>query len=276
MGRESSLTGQRYLFPGRLPAWKSLLLPAWLVVAAGAAFPAQRTAARPGPVLEPYVVQQGDTLYSLARERATSVKAIMTANRMSGSRLRAGAVLRLPAAPAASSSDSSPDMAAAILLPGDPTGALSVVGGASEDQPNLRTRLVESAKTLLGIRYRRSGSSEKNGFDCSGLVQTVFRRFGIELPRSSRQQYREGLEIQRGQLLAGDLVFFSRARRKTVPDHVAIYIGESLILHSLSGARKVVITSTDSAWFRRTFMGARRMPELWLDETFIADSGARQ
>ena len=128
-------------------------------------------------------------------------------------------------------------------------------GDSGSEPPTLRTRLVETARQLLGIRYRRSGVSEKQGFDCSGLVQNVFRRFGIELARSSREQYMQGIQVPREQLHAGDLVFFSSSRRK-VPNHVALYIGDGQILHALSGARKVVITSANSPWFKRRFLGA--------------------
>ena len=145
-------------------------------------------------------------------------------------------------------------------------------GAAPALAQSMRSKLVGAGLTLLGIRYRRSGTSERTGFDCSGLVQNLFGRFGVKLPRSSREQYKEGVAVPAGRFEMGDLVFFSSSRRK-IPNHVAIYIGENRILHALSGARMVTVTSTESPWFRRRYLGARRFPDLWAEEQAQTDIG---
>ena len=80
----------------------------------------------------------------------------------------------------------------------------------------------ESALALLGIRYRFGGHSPVTGFDCSGLVNHVFREtLGLSLPRTSAGLAKVGLEVARDELQAGDLVFFNT--RGAPHSHVGIY-----------------------------------------------------
>jgi cell wall-associated NlpC family hydrolase len=65
-------------------------------------------------------------------------------------------------------------------------------------------------------------------YDCSGLIQTAFAASGIWLPRNSYQQEAFTKRIKIDELLSGDLIFFGEKR----VDHVAIYLGEGLYLHS--------------------------------------------
>jgi cell wall-associated NlpC family hydrolase len=72
---------------------------------------------------------------------------------------------------------------------------------------------IDQALDLLGIRYRRGGSSPDAGFDCSGFVSHVFREgLGLILPRSSKEMSKSGEVIARDELKPGDLVFFNTMR----------------------------------------------------------------
>jgi cell wall-associated NlpC family hydrolase len=290
---EADISAQVLLRPVRL--LQSRFIPVALALLLGlpvASSPAPaKKAADPGARRVPggakterYAVQAGDTLYALARARGTSVRAVMAANGLRRSALSIGQILRLPPEARIAPEQASTQTRPSDLFETDPAESQELEFLSEGDSlrylpenksPTLRERLVDTARQLLGTRYRRSGTSEMLGFDCSGLVQNVYRRFGIDLPRSSREQIKLGDEVTRDRLEKGDLVFFSSARRKT-PNHVAIYVGENQILHALSGARKVVATPTDSSWFRRRFLGARRIPGLWQDEVVVADAGARQ
>jgi cell wall-associated NlpC family hydrolase len=144
------------------------------------------------------------------------------------------------------------------------TPAEPAVGEAVTDSSK-RFQLISTGFGYLGVRYRWNGSSEKTGFDCSGLVNRLFDLIGISLPRSAREQYKRGVEVPAAELEPGDLVFFGG--RSRIPTHVAIYIGERCILHALSGKRRVIVSDLDHAWYKRRFLGARRILELWAVNT---------
>lgn len=117
---------------------------------------------------------------------------------------------------------------------------------------------IDQAMDLLGIRYRRGGSSPEAGFDCSGFVSHVFREgVGLILPRSSREMSRSGQEISRDELRPGDLVFFNTMRRAF--SHVGIYVGDNQLVHApRSGGRVRIEDLRDGYWTKR-FNGARRV-----------------
>lgn len=110
--------------------------------------------------------------------------------------------------------------------------------------------VVTYARHFLGIPYRYGGSTPRTGFDCSGLVRFVYRRFGIRLPHSSWGDLAHGRRIGRGSLRPGDLVFFYGA------GHVGIYVGHGRFIDAPhSGAR--VRISTMNAY--SGYYGARRL-----------------
>lgn len=109
----------------------------------------------------------------------------------------------------------------------------------SDRSGDLRQQVVNYAKKYLGVKYVWGGTSP-NGFDCSGLVQYVYRQFGIKLNRVAADQARQGTKVTRAQLKAGDLVFFNTSSGSSI-DHVGIYIGNNQFLHAASGRGKVLI-----------------------------------
>jgi cell wall-associated NlpC family hydrolase len=117
---------------------------------------------------------------------------------------------------------------------------------------------IDQAMDLLGIRYRRGGSSPEAGFDCSGFVSHVFREgLGLILPRSSKEMSTSGQEISREELKPGDLVFFNTMRKAF--SHVGIYLGDNQFVHApRSGGRVRIEDLRDGYWTKR-FNGARRV-----------------
>lgn len=122
--------------------------------------------------------------------------------------------------------------------------------------------VIATGDEQVGSRYTYGGTTPQGGFDCSGFVQYVYRRNGITLPRTSRQQSSAGrsLPARTNGLRAGDLLFFSQHR--DVVDHVAIYAGDDRILHSSSsggGVRYDDLGSSRGRWFKDRLVAVRRV-----------------
>ena len=120
----------------------------------------------------------------------------------------------------------------------------------------LRNEIVETAESFIGLPYRWGGSSVDDGFDCSGLAMAVYRLNGLNLPRSSREQYRAGIPIKQSQLKRGDLVFFATSKRKKV-SHVGIYTGDNKFIHAPGKGKKIRIASLSNRYFRTRYAGAK-------------------
>ena len=85
------------------------------------------------------------------------------------------------------------------------------------------------ALQFVGNPYVYGGSSLTHGTDCSGFSQAVFRKFGINLPRTSSEQSGVGKKISVSSARAGDLIFYARNGHV---NHVAICIGGGRVVHA--------------------------------------------
>ena len=120
----------------------------------------------------------------------------------------------------------------------------------------LRNEIVETARRFIGLPYQWGGSSPDHGFDCSGLTMAVYRINGLNLPRTSKEQYRAGIPIKKGQLKSGDLVFFATSKRKKV-SHVGIYTGSNKFIHAPGKGRRICSASLSKKYFKTRYAGAR-------------------
>lgn len=128
--------------------------------------------------------------------------------------------------------------------------------GAVLPPGNNRDRVLLDLVGYLGTPYRHGGES-KEGMDCSGLTMQVFgSALQVKLPRSTREQYQAGADVGREQLQFGDLVFFNTTGRS--PSHVGIYLEDNLFAHA-SVSFGVTISSLESGYYRKRFVGARRL-----------------
>ncbi len=117
--------------------------------------------------------------------------------------------------------------------------------------------VIATAKSYLGVPYVYGGSTPA-GFDCSGLMQYVFRQHGLSLHRTAALQYsNDGTAVSRNSLKPGDLLFF-RSTEKAV-GHVGLYIGNDQMLHASSGAGKVIISNITSNYYVSNYVGAKRI-----------------
>jgi cell wall-associated NlpC family hydrolase len=116
--------------------------------------------------------------------------------------------------------------------------------------------LMDKASSFLGVRYRY-GAASRSATDCSGFTTQVFKSQGVKLPRTAREQSSRGQKVSRGELKAGDLVFFNT--RGSRVSHVGIYKGNGKFIHASSGGGKVMESSLDEGYYKRRFAGARRV-----------------
>lgn len=94
---------------------------------------------------------------------------------------------------------------------------------------DIRVDICQYAKEFLGNPYVWGGTSLTNGTDCSGFVLGVFKKYGVKLPRTSREQANCGTVIKVADAKPGDLIFYGNG--KTI-NHVAIYIGGGQVIHA--------------------------------------------
>lgn len=143
---------------------------------------------------------------------------------------------------------------ASIRLPVAPPKTVSAATAAA---PSGMNTLLSVAFGYMGIPYKWGGTSA-SGIDCSGFVQSVYKRFGAKLPRVARDQARVGHPVPptREHLRPGDRLFF-KATQKYV-DHTGIYWGDGLMIHSSSGRGVDITPLWDGGLYERSLVSARR------------------
>jgi len=111
---------------------------------------------------------------------------------------------------------------------------------------------------LVGTPYRYGGNTPESGFDCSGLVNYVFRdMLDMRLPRTSRELAGlQGPRIAPDRLAPADLVFFGSGGEVS---HVGIYVGEGRFVHAPSTGGTVRLDRLDGSWWRDHYSGAKRV-----------------
>lgn len=119
--------------------------------------------------------------------------------------------------------------------------------------------IVDFANQFLGTKYVFGGNSLTGGIDCSGLVQQVFKNFGISTGRTTWDQIGEGSAVDQKGLRPGDLVFFDTDRSVGGPDHVGIYMGNGKMIHAPAPGKSVEVTDITQGYYMDRWMGARRL-----------------
>ena len=120
------------------------------------------------------------------------------------------------------------------------------------------SELVMQAMGLLGVPYKRGGTSEEKGFDCSGFVRHMYEKsVGLVLPRRAEEQAKVTEEISRSELKPGDLVFFNTLKRTF--SHVGIYVGDGKFIHAPRPGKAVRVDDMREAYWQNRFNGARRV-----------------
>ncbi|MEL7565152.1 MAG: NlpC/P60 family protein [Dehalobacterium sp.] len=134
--------------------------------------------------------------------------------------------------------------------------------------------VVDEAGTHLGVPYVFGGTSPTEGFDSSGFVQYVFSQAAsVQLPRTVRQQWETGVEVERDQLQEADIVFFSRDRDGVVT-HNGIYIGNNQMI-TVSVSQGVSIASISTGYWGDRYTGARRATQIRPDDHPLVNEAIR-
>jgi len=125
---------------------------------------------------------------------------------------------------------------------------------SDENLSNLQKTVLNEAESLLGTPYCFGGISA-DCFDCSGFVSTVYQKAGINLPRTSSEQFEFGSPVTEKNKEPGDLIFFGNSKGIS---HVGIYIGKERFIHA-STSKGVIIQSVFDDYYLNRFVGFRRV-----------------
>lgn len=143
-------------------------------------------------------------------------------------------------------------------------GCAKTVIQSSPSQPPAQQQAPHvSVSDALLARYEawkgvphRTGGSDHQGVDCSGLVQIVFREaFALELPRTSREQSQLGQSVPPADMRPGDLVYFIDKRG----DHIGVVVERGRFLHA-SSTVGVTVSEFDAYWWPRLRRVQRVLP----------------
>lgn len=118
-------------------------------------------------------------------------------------------------------------------------------------------QLVDTAGLFLGLPYLWAGVSGF-GFDCSGFTYSLYRFYGIAIPRDASDQATSGKAVRRSELRPGDLLFFARDNGKGNVHHVGMYAGSGRMIHAPKSDSVIESTPIDTPGFVREYAGARR------------------
>jgi cell wall-associated NlpC family hydrolase len=127
--------------------------------------------------------------------------------------------------------------------------------------------VINYAKTFMGVPYVWGGNDPDSGFDCSGFICYVYKNFGINLPRTSGQQFDAGYPVPYNEARVGDLILFSGTETQGgEPAHVGIVISYDektgfSFLHTSSpesgGVR--ISNETQEKYYYKRFLEIRRV-----------------
>jgi cell wall-associated NlpC family hydrolase len=127
---------------------------------------------------------------------------------------------------------------------------------AARGGDDMGTIAARTAERFVGIPYRWGGDTVVDGMDCSGFVRAVYNLCGVNIPRTSREQYQTGQPVGRDGLQNGDLLFFGASEEQI--NHVGIYVGDGKFVHAPRRGDDIKVSSLDEAYFTKKFIGAKR------------------
>jgi len=199
-----------------------------------------------------YTVRKGDNLWLIAKKFDMDSDDLMEINEMTSPVLEIGQKLFLEERPEVANVDQK-----YIVMAKNVEDELKRIPESPEfAEKTTPDKLVTFARKLLNIPYKFGGNTIL-GIDCSSFVKKVYGLMGVNLPRTAREQFKEGEEIEKEELSVGDLVFFRTYA--SFPSHVGIYLGNDLFIHASSKGKKVTINNLETPYYMKRFIGAKRL-----------------
>ncbi|MFP5114132.1 LysM peptidoglycan-binding domain-containing protein [Bacillaceae bacterium C204] len=171
-----------------------------------------------------YIVKSGDTLGKIALNYKLTITDLKTLNKLTSDNIYVGQKLKVP-------------------------------GTKTEPTVNtdLSTKMIASAKKLIGIPYVWGGST-LSGFDCSGFIYYVANQAGMEIGRYSAEGFYDRTYYVNTPK-PGDIVFFENTYKKGI-SHLGIYLGNNQFIHANDDG--VMISNLQSAYYQTHFESFKR------------------
>ena len=119
--------------------------------------------------------------------------------------------------------------------------------------------IVDFARSFIGTPYRYGGATPDSGFDCSGFVMYVMGALDVGMPRTVSEQYRVGSEVRWDRLRDGDLVFFTTTGPGATHVGIVVDAARHQFVHAPNDGSVVRIDSLESDYWRRRWIGTRRV-----------------
>jgi cell wall-associated NlpC family hydrolase len=134
------------------------------------------------------------------------------------------------------------------------TGSFSVdasaaIPGASSDNIGARAASMAMQASTNNTPYVWGGNSLSTGVDCSGLVQQIYRQLGVNVPRTTYEQAKNGRQVSVNEVRPGDLVFY-----RNDLGHVGIYIGNGKIVHAANSKLGTITSNLNNSNGRPTLI----------------------
>lgn len=128
------------------------------------------------------------------------------------------------------------------------------------ESDQIRLGIVLRAEEFVGTPYVYGAKyGQTKSFDCSSFVKTVFAQTAdIDLPRISREQAKQGIQVSKNELRVGDLLFFRGRQEPDRIGHVAIYAGNGRMIHTYKKGG-VQYTDIDRGVWAQRYVTARRI-----------------
>jgi cell wall-associated NlpC family hydrolase len=127
-------------------------------------------------------------------------------------------------------------------------GGQSCTGGSSQLSnfvaPNAIVSVaVNYAEGQLGKPYLLGGTGP-DAFDCSGLVMMAYRSAGVNIPRTSQEQWAQLPHVPASKMVPGDLVFFAGSDgTATAPGHVGLVVGKNLMIEAYATGTPIRVSA---------------------------------